>query len=210
MADPILYSFRRCPYAMRARMALHISGIAIEHREVLLRDKPQAMLAASPKGTVPVLVLANGQVQVVDESLEIMEWALGQSDPDGWLDRRDDALIQQNDGPFKHHLDHYKYHTRYACDPVEHRAACSAILGQLETRLGSEAAWLGGQRMGFTDVAIMPFIRQFANADRAWFDAQTLPRLQAWLNTMIGSDMFIAIMAKHALWVAPGDGDHPV
>ncbi|QYJ08076.1 glutathione S-transferase [Qipengyuania flava] len=198
MAEPVLYSFRRCPYAMRARMALSVSGAAYEHREVVLRDKPAEMLEASPKGTVPVLVAADGVV--LEESLDIMRWALGESDPEGWLTRTDEALLAANDGPFKHHLDRYKYATRYEdVDPEEHRAAALAILRALEARL-ENSAFLCGEKRGFADIAIFPFIRQFANADRAWFDAQDLPKLQAWLESLVTSELFNGVMRKHPQW----------
>lgn len=197
MADPVLYSFRRCPYAMRARMALHMADIAVDHREVVLRDKPAALLEASPKGTVPVLVLTDGRV--IDESLDIMRWALARHDPEGWLERDDRGLIETIDGPFKHHLDRYKYASRHGCDPHRHRAACLALLAAFETRLGS-AAHLGGDARGMSDAATMPFIRQFAQTDRGWFDAQTLPRLQAWLERWQNSDLFAAVMARHERW----------
>ena len=133
MTEVILYSFRRCPYAMRARMALSVSGASYEHREVVLRDKPPEMLEVSPKGTVPVLVVPGAPP--LEESLDIMHWALGQNDPEGWLDRNDQLLIETNDGPFKHHLDRYKYATRYDdVDPEEHRAAAFDILKQLDER----------------------------------------------------------------------------
>jgi glutathione S-transferase len=200
MAEPVLYSFRRCPYAMRARMALSVSDAQYEHREVVLRDKPPQMLEASPKGTVPVLVAENGEV--LEESLDVMRWALGQSDPEGWLDRDDPALIEANDGPFKHHLDRYKYATRYDdVDPEEHRAAALDILRTLEERLEA-GAYLCGEQRGFADIAIFPFIRQFANADRAWFDVQDLPKLQAWLEGLITSDLFTGVMQKHPQWKA--------
>ena len=200
MAEAVLYSFRRCPYAMRARMALSVSGAQYEHREVVLRDKPPEMLEVSPKGTVPVLVMATGEV--IEESLDIMRWALAQGDPEGWLERRDEALLETNDGPFKHHLDRYKYATRYEdVDPEEHRAAALAILRTLETRL-EETAFLRGEKRGFADIAIFPFIRQFANADRGWFDAQDLPKLQAWLEGLVTSELFASVMAKHPQWKA--------
>ncbi|MBA4767219.1 MAG: glutathione S-transferase N-terminal domain-containing protein [Porphyrobacter sp.] len=133
MTLPVLYSFRRCPYAMRARMALWAAGITVELREVKLAAKPPALLAASPKGTVPVLVLADGQV--IEESLDIMRWALVQNDPEGWLTGEDAALIAANDGPFKHHLDRAKYPGRYGADETDHRAAAQALLMPLEERL---------------------------------------------------------------------------
>lgn len=200
MAEPILYSFRRCPYAMRARMALAASGERYEHREVVLRDKPPELLEISPKGTVPVLVADDGAV--LEESLDIMRWALARNDPEGWLDRDDGALVEANDGRFKHHLDRYKYATRYEdVDPQEHRSACLALLAALEERLAA-ADYLCGDRRGFADIALFPFVRQFANADRGWFDAQDLPRLQAWLRDLVGSELFAGIMAKHPQWRA--------
>lgn len=200
MAETILYSFRRCPYAMRARMALSSSGLEYEHREVVLRDKPPEMLEVSPKGTVPVLVTPTGTV--IEESLDIMRHALAMKDPEGWLERDDPELVAANDGPFKHHLDRYKYATRYAdVDPEEHRSAALDILRQLEARLAKDA-YLCGARRGLADIAIFPFIRQFANADRTWFDAQPLPRLQDWLERLITSELFTGVMAKHAQWKA--------
>ncbi len=200
MAETILYSFRRCPYAMRARMALSSSGLDYEHREVVLRDKPPEMLEVSPKGTVPVLVTPTGTV--IEESLDIMRHALAMKDPEGWLERDDPELVAANDGPFKHHLDRYKYATRYAdVDPEEHRSAALDILRQLEARLAKDA-YLCGAKRGLADIAIFPFIRQFANADRTWFDAQSLPRLQDWLERLITSELFTGVMAKHAQWKA--------
>lgn len=193
--EPILYSFRRCPYAMRARMALAVSGTACEIREVKLRDKPAAMLAASPKGTVPVLVLADGQV--IDESLDIMRWALGQGDPEHWFDGDDAALIAANDGPFKHHLDRYKYPDRHGTDPLEHRALALAPLADLDARLRHHA-YLCGETRSLTDAAILPFVRQFAAVDRDWFDAQKLPALQRWLAEGLASPLFADVMARQS------------
>ena len=198
--DRILYSFRRCPYAMRARMALSSSGLEYEHREVVLRDKPPEMLEVSPKGTVPVLVTQTGTV--IEESLDIMRHALAMKDPEGWLERDDPELVETNDGPFKHHLDRYKYAARYDdVDPAQHRAAALDILRRLDERL-SQSAYLRGETRGFADIAIFPFIRQFANADRTWFDAQSLPRLQDWLERLITSELFTGVIAKHAQWKA--------
>ena len=138
--EPILYSFRRCPYAMRARMAIAASGVKVRLREILLRDKPEEMLTASAKGTVPVLV--NGD-RVIDESLDVMNWALAKNDPENWLSRKDDALIAENDGPFKHHLDRYKYSTRYEdADAEEHRTAGFEFLEKLEAHLAKQAITL--------------------------------------------------------------------
>ncbi len=197
LTDPILYSFRRCPYAIRARLALAVSGTAVEHREVKLRDKPAEMLAASPKGTVPVLVLPEGRV--IDESLDIMRWALERNDPEGWLAGDDPDLIAANDGAFKHHLDRYKYLERFAADDVDHRAAGLAILEGLEARL-AERAYLGGERFGLADAAILPFVRQFAAVDREWFAAQDLARVQAWLAAFVGSALFEGVMAVREVW----------
>jgi len=198
---PILYSFRRCPYAMRARLALMVSGTACTIREVKLSRKPAELIAASPKATVPVIVKADGGV--IEQSLEIMRWALERNDPEDWLAREDRALIEANDGPFKHHLDRYKYPHRHGSDPAEHRAAALDLLGALEERLASQANLCGDER-GITDAAIFPFVRQFAETDRAWFDAQPLPGLQAWLRGHLSSPLFSAIMVRLEPW-QPGD-----
>lgn len=194
---PILYSFRRCPYAMRARLALLVSGTVCEIREVKLSQKPAEMTAASPKATVPVIVLSDGNV--LEESLDIMHWALKRNDPEGWLERNDTALIETNDGPFKRHLDRYKYPDRHASDPTEHRTAGLQILSVLENRLASQMH-LCGEKRGITDAAIFPFVRQFAEVDRAWFDAQSLPYLQAWLETHLTSPLFEAAMIRLQPW----------
>ena len=175
--EPVLYSFRRCPYAMRARLALAVSGTRGELREVRLSAKPQAMLAASPKGTVPVLVLPGGTV--LDESLDIMRWALTNRDPEGWLARDDAGLIAMNDGPFKHDLDRYKYPERYGVDAGAHREGGLAFLREIDRRLAHTAQLCGAAR-GLTDAAIMPFVRQFAAVDREWFGALPLaPAIQS-------------------------------
>lgn len=197
MADPVLYSFRRCPYAMRARMALTISGIEVETREVVLRDKPQAMLDVSPKGTVPVLVLEDRTV--IDESIDVMRWALARNDPENWLDGDDTELLAAIDGPFKHHLDRYKYSTRHDTDPQEQRAAAYGILEQMDARL-TRSPYLCGDTRTLIDIATFPFIRQFANADRAWFDAQPISHLQVWLERLIESELFARIMVKRDQW----------
>lgn len=205
MSDrPVLYSFRRCPYAMRARMAVQVSGIACHIREVSLSRKPEALLAASPKGTVPVLVHPDGGV--IEESIEIMRWSLKRSDPEGWLARDDPALIEAIDGSFKTHLDRYKYPKRHASDPVEHRGAGLTLLGLLEERLAAGSN-LCGERRGITDAAIFPFVRQFAETDRTWFDAQPIPRLQTWLKRHISSELFVAIMIRLDPW---GSRDTPI
>ncbi|MFH1803285.1 MAG: glutathione S-transferase [Pseudomonadota bacterium] len=205
---PILYSFRRCPYAMRARMALLAANIDVELREILLRDKPAAMLEASPKGTVPVLIPTQGAV--IDESLEIMVWALAEQDPQGWLTPESGTLedmlllISQIDGPFKYHLDRYKYHTRYDdADPAFHRAEAGKFLNRLDGRL-AVGAYLFGSRPALADFAIAPFIRQFARADQAAFDAVPFDHLQRWLTDMTTSDFFRRALTKYAPW-HPGD-----
>lgn len=207
MADlPILYSFRRCPFAMRARMALLVSGQRCLVREILLRDKPDAMIAASPKATVPVLVLPDGAV--IDQSIDIMRWTLGNHDPEGWLEDETgglDALIAQNDGPFKHHLDRYKYANRHDCDPIEHRDAGMMILAGLDQRLAGRRNMLGDDR-AFADIALFPFVRQFVATDQQWFDAQAAPNLRAWLSRHLGSTLFGAAMIKLQQW-QPDDED---
>ncbi len=203
MTLPRLYSFRRCPFAMRARMALRISGVAFDLIEVSLKAKPPALLAASPKGTVPVLLLPDGQV--IDESLDIMRWALGRNDPEMWL--ADDhpasetrALIASNDGPFKRHLDGYKYASRYtgAADalPAEaHRAMAMDMLGALDARLSSRRNLITDRR-SLADIAIMPFVRQFSRHDPDWWSAQPLTHLQSWLDGNLASSLFGDIMHK--------------
>lgn len=197
-ARPILYSFRRCPYAMRARLALLASGTVCEIREVVLRDKPAALVEASPKATVPVLVLSDGQV--IDESLDIMRWALGRNDPDHWLEGDDADLIAANDGPFKHHLDRAKYPGRYA-ESGDHRALALALLEPLEARL-ADSPYLCGEQPMLTDFVLLPFVRQFAEIDRAWFDAQPLPALRRWLAGLLASDLFAAAMVRLPVWKA--------
>ncbi|MES2189010.1 MAG: glutathione S-transferase [Pseudomonadota bacterium] len=206
-ALPVLYSFRRCPYAMRARLALAVSGRPYEHREIVLRNKPADMLAASPKGTVPVLVLPEGRV--IDESLDVMLWALRQHDPAHWLSPTgatlDDmlALVGVNDGAFKRNLDRYKYPNRY---PQESGADSAAFAGaqrdlgarwldELESRL--EGGWLFGNAESLADMATLPFVRQFAHTDADWFAAQPWPRLQVWLAKFEASALYLTIMQKH-------------
>ncbi|QLC25441.1 glutathione S-transferase [Parasphingopyxis algicola] len=203
---PVLYSFRRCPYAMRARMALLVAGQDCILREVLLRNKPDEMIAASSKATVPVLVLPDGGV--IDESLDIMRWVLEIRDPEDWLETDGDAaeeLVAANDGPFKHHLDRYKYATRHDTDPVEHRDAGAAILADLDQRLEKRSNLQRDQR-SFADIALFPFVRQFAGTDRAWFDAQPWPNLRAWLDRHLESALFKTAMLRLQPW-QPGDAE---
>ncbi|MEM8685888.1 MAG: glutathione S-transferase [Pseudomonadota bacterium] len=209
-ALPTLYSFRRCPYAMRARLALLASGVRCELREIVLKDKAPEFLCASPKGTVPVVVTPAGTA--IEQSLEVMQWALAQNDPDGWLDpdegsaKEMDALISACDGPFKTALDRYKYAARYeGADPLSERAKGAAFLLQLNERLATRA-YLFGARPSLADMAIAPFVRQFANVDRVWFDAQPWPHLIAWLEAFLTSAAFEAIFKKYPKWHA---GDVP-
>lgn len=204
-ALPTLYSFRRCPYAMRARMALWIAGITCELREVKLAKKPEAMLQVSPKATVPVIVQPDGSV--LEESLDVMRWALSQNDPEDWLSGDETDLIERNDGPFKHALDRYKYPTRYPDEAngdgdtfrYDHRTKGLVILQELDHRLG-EQKQLCGETRTMADIAIFPFIRQFANTDRDWFDEQGIPHLHGWLEGHLASDLFASIMPKYAVW----------
>ena len=204
---PVLYSFRRCPYAIRARLALRQAGLPIELREVALRRKPPEMLALSPKGTVPVLQLPDGRV--LDESLDIMRWALQQADPEGWLDAEQNTagadLIALNDGPFKALLDRYKYPERHPERRVaEYRQeAVDLFIGPLNLRL-AKTPFLLGPKPSFPDMAIVPFIRQFAQVDADWFAEAPLAALQTWLQGLTGSALFQTVMqARHAPWT-PG------
>lgn len=214
-ALPVLYSFRRCPYAMRARLALAVSAEPHEHREVVLRAKPAEMLTVSPKGTVPVLVLPDGEV--IEESLDIMRWALGRHDPAQWLSpvgastEEMQALIAGNDGDFKHHLDRYKYPNRYPEESagdelafaLKHRSEAAHWLAQLDARLGD--GWLCGSKACLADMAILPFVRQFAHTDAGWFAAQPWSRLQGWLADFEASALYNGVMQKHLPWQAAID-----
>jgi glutathione S-transferase len=191
-----LYSFRRCPYAMRARMALRYSGVPVDIVEVSLKAKPAEMLAISPKGTVPVL---NAEGRVIDESLEIMRWALALNDPDDWLlagDSRIDELIEANDQGFKVHLNRYKYAERYPEQPMEfYRAEGAVFLQRLEGLL-NDRDYLLTDHPSLADIALLPFVRQFAHVDREWFAQTPYPRLQAWLQRLLESELFTSIMKK--------------
>jgi glutathione S-transferase len=191
-----LYSFRRCPYAMRARMALRYSGVPVEIVEVSLKAKPAEMLAISPKGTVPVL---DAEGRVIDESLEIMRWALAQNDPDNWLlggDSRIAELIEANDQAFKLHLNRYKYAERYPEQPMEvYRAEGALFLQRLDGLLEGRDYLLSDQPC-LADIALLPFVRQFAHVDREWFAQTPYVRLQAWLQGFLESELFTAIMKK--------------
>jgi len=196
---PLLYSYRRCPYAMRARMALLTAGVAFDAHEIVLRDKPAAMLALSPKGTVPVLALPDGAV--LEQSLDIMRWALSAQDTGGWWSRSQTAgnleLLALCDGPFKHHLDRTKYPERHEItDPGRARAqAVDTLLRPLDIRLQA-SAMLGGDTPCATDLAIFPFVRQFAAVDPAWFSAQPLPAVKTWLAGWLAAPLFATAMAR--------------
>ncbi|VEG91774.1 glutathione S-transferase [Legionella spiritensis] len=202
MSKLILYTFRRCPYAMRARMALYYAGIDVHIREVSLKNKPQAMLDVSPKGTVPVLVLPDGNV--IDESVDIMRWALAQNDPDSWypdtLRQQSDSLIKINDNQFKPILDGYKYPQRSEKqDPLYYREQAESYLKALDDQL-SNTRYLVTNNMNIADVALFPFIRQFAMVDKRWFDKAPYPHLQAWLMSFQSSELFAAVMEKYQPW----------
>jgi glutathione S-transferase len=201
---PILYSFRRCPFAMRARLALLSSASCCELREVVLRDKPAQLLEISPKGTVPVLLFPDGKV--LEQSLDIMLWALEQHDPEGWLPATPTArsahlaLIKACDGDFKSQLDRYKYPQRFGMvSNTSARDQGAVYLANLEQRLADER-FLSGKTWGLADAAIAPFVRQWAHTDPTWFAQQTWPKLQAWLQQFEQSPAFLAIMVKVAIW----------
>jgi glutathione S-transferase len=201
---PVLYSFRRCPYAIRARLAIVKSGINVELREVILRNKPRQLLEISAKATVPVLLLKNGAV--IDESLDIMTWALSYRDADNWLnkDSSEDIarLIQWNDGEFKYYLDRYKYADRYPeHDELYYRKKAEVFLVELESRL-SKQTYLCSEKCHLADMAIFPFIRQFANVNPEWFHSSKYKKLNHWLNQHIESALFISVMEKYPAWQA--------
>ena len=191
---------------MRARLALAVSGQVVELREVDLKDKPAEILQVSSKGSVPVLVGSDGKV--LEESLDIMLWALRQNDPARWLEPETGglvdmlALIARCDSDFKFHLDRYKYPDRYAdTDVLEHRAASAIFLAELNTRMGTQT-YLFGHRPALADMAIAPFVRQFAQTDRGWFEQQDWPAIRVWLGEIINSTDFTRIMTRHPKWTS--------
>ena len=198
----ILYSYRRCPYAMRARMALKYASIEVEHREIELRNKPQSMLLASPKGTVPVLCMGD---TVLDQSVDIMRWAIQQSDPDAWGNADDtiaQAWVAKNDGPFKVLLDQYKYPNRFPDLNQEEvlNSAIELMLKPMESSLQSNK-YLMGNKISLVDVAIFPFIRQFAAVNPQRFEELPFPLVKAWLNQHLESDLFNSVMDKYPTWI---------
>lgn len=207
----ILYSFRRCPYAMRARLAIIYSGVSVELREVVLKDKPTSLLAYSEKATVPVLVTA--EKYVIDESRDIMNWALKQADPNDWLCKDNPQLqtqimqlIDENDGEFKTYLDKYKYADRYPeYTEVEHREHALQFINQLELLLNLHQNLIQDE-VCLADMAIFPFVRQFSMVEPDWFKEAPLPKLRAWLQRHLDSPLFHTAMTKYPQWSA---GDTP-
>ena len=229
MALPILYSLRNCPYAMRARIAIFKSHQVVALRDVVLTNKPAAMILASPKGTVPILVLdeinpsaddksAGGQSNVIDESLDVMLWALNESDPHDLLHCRKNADVEPNnvlvemmalitnfDVEFKARLEAYKCAKRYHETNIsECREACEQYIKMLESRL-TQHDYLFSARESLADIALLPFIRQFARIERQWYLQAPYPQLKKWLNRYLQSPMFTKVMAKHPLWLESGE-----
>lgn len=200
---PILYSFRRCPYAMRARLAIAVANVQVELREVVLRDKPPAFLEASPSATVPCLVVAGSATAdaTIDESLDIMKWALVINDPENWLAMPDTGWdwITRADGPFKQALDRTKYPSRYPdTDPNLHREVAATFLMDLDHQIKT---WIFDTPT-IADFAVLPFVRQFAFIDKDWFDTQPWPNVHLWLDRFLASDIFEQIMPKYPQWHA--------
>jgi len=207
---PVLYSFRRCPYAMRARLAILSSGVVCEIREVLLSDKPPEMIKISSKGTVPVLEVRDGKV--IDESLDIMMWAFQKNDPDNILNdysdckEQSDGLIETIDGPFKYHLDRYKYASQFdESDPIKHRDMALDLLGVINSKI-NDNFFLFGNQFSFSDMALLPFVRQFRIADPNWFDNDMpFKKIKNWLKKFLDSDSFSKIMIKYPQWRNGGE-----
>ncbi len=179
-------------------MALAVSGLALELREVVLRDKPPELLAISPKATVPVLVTCDGEV--LDESLDIMHWALAQNDPQNWHSDIDGDLISANDGPFKQALDRYKYPHRYGLPDGETFRGEALVHLQRLNQILLDKPYLGGGSVNLTDIAIFPFVRQFAETDRLWFEGQPLSGIKKWLDGLENSTLFETIMQRYPQW----------
>ena len=210
MKTPILYSFKRCPYAMRARMAIKLANISCEIREIKLNNKPDHMLEVSPKGTVPVLILEN---KIIDESNEIIKWALDQVDVfEGNLNKYElnlsEELINIFDVKFKFHLDRYKYANRYDdFSKKDHRSECMKILDELNERI-SNKKWIFGKNINKLDISILPFIRQFRIADPKWFDDQTsIPNIKRILKNFFESKLLKETMINYKVWE---EGSKPV
>lgn len=204
MDTPVLYSFRRCPYCMRAHMMLKYSGLKVELREVDLKDMPDEALTVSPKATVPVLVLADGSI--IDESWDIVKWALTQSDHDNWMDNANNYLLdaeiltETNDFSFKVDLDHYKYASRYPEQSEEYyRMACEEFIEELEDMLTKNKYLLANQ-LTLADISVFPFVRQFSLVNKDWFDQAPYPKVQLWLDNLINSALFQHSFQKHDVW----------
>lgn len=200
---PVLYSYRRCPYAMRARMAIYLAGLQVEQREIVFWDKPEPMVQASPKATVPVLLLEDGCV--IEESREIMEWALHKMGT-SWIPQRAEVLermntwIDENDGEFKHWLDRYKYADRFPeQSKVYYRQQGERFLVKLDETLQKQS-YLIGEQMSMADLAVFPFIRQFANVDKGWFAESGYEAIKAWLQSLLGQDFFAGVMKNRPVW----------
>ena len=203
MSYPILYSFKRCPYAMRARMALYLAEIKCEIREIRLSNKPEHMLEISPKGTVPILILED---KVIDESYDIVNWVIKKHDIFNDNLRSDqinltESLIKIFDEEFKYHLDRYKYSTRYEnTDSDFHKAECLKILIDLEI-ITSDSKWIFGEKLNKLDISILPFIRQFRIANPEWFDSlEEISKIKKILNNYLDSEEFKKIMFKYDEW----------
>jgi glutathione S-transferase len=200
---PILYSFRRCPYAIRARMTLIYAQLIVELREVALKSKPHHMLDISPKGTVPVLQLPGGEV--LDQSLQIMRWALMQRDVNNLLsDPVSHKLVLQNDFQFKDKLDRYKYSIGYPELSYEAHRENTLFYPQYLNSILASHRYLCGERMSVVDLAIFPFIRQYCFVDKGWFDDQPWPYLQQWLDDFLTTPEFAICMQKHPVWHEKG------
>ncbi|MBL1432112.1 MAG: glutathione S-transferase [Gammaproteobacteria bacterium] len=212
---PVFYSFRRCPYAMRARLALAYAQCQVELREIILRDKPQNMIEISPKATVPVLQLSEGSV--IDESFDIMRWAVLQNDPDHWSEWSMQGsassiltwLVFETDtqGHFKQSLDRYKYFDRYPERTMEsYRSDGEGFIAKLENKLRGND-YLLGPKKSLVDMVVLPFVRQFAHVDRAWFEQRPYPNVQRWLSEFVESGLFLRVMKKYQPWQ---EGDDPI
>lgn len=208
MNDFIFYSFRRCPYCMRAHMGLKISGVKIELREVELKQMPAEILTITGKATVPVLILNDNNV--IDESWDVLKWALLKNDPDNWLGDNQkfvmqaEMLVETNDFSFKNDLDHYKYADRYPEHSVlYYRQVCEDFIEELEQMLSAHSYLLANQ-ISIADIAIFPFIRQFSLVDKNWFEQSNYTHVRTWLNALINSPLFQKVFQKHALW-QPGN-----
>ena len=207
MTLPVLYSFRRCPYAMRARLALAYAQCQVEIREIVLRDKPHQMVEISPKATVPVLQLQDGSV--IDESFDIMRWALQKNDPDQWLASNNDdsagilawLVIETDiDGHFKRALDRYMYFERFPELSMEsYRSEGEVFIAKLENKLAGRD-YLLGDKKSLADMVVLPFVRQFAHVDKAWFTGRPYPNVQRWLAEFVASDLFLAVMKQYQPW----------